>query len=169
MNNTVNNTLNNTTDCKVGYYRADFASYAEKKYPIATAINSANQLRTYHESNKHTYQFNQAHSAQPSMEDEVFGENSQYHREEFYKHKTLLLIALEESSGSIRHKVESVTRANGSLKISITRIMPEIGTADMAQWHIVLALNKLPQETKIDITSTDQINNPNSARTTDYQ
>ena len=57
----------------------------------------------------------------------------------FFMQKYLVIVSLEESSGSIRHRVDNV-HENG--EIIITRLIPEIGTADMAGWDIIIELDK---------------------------
>jgi len=56
----------------------------------------------------------------------------------FFTDKFLVVITLEENSGSIRHKVERIEN-NGN--IVINRLVPEIGTSDMAEWNIIIELN----------------------------
>ena len=61
--------------------------------------------------------------------------------ETFFVDNYLLLIVLEEGSGSITHRVNKVVQTpQEELQIQIETTVPEICTADMAQWHIVLAL-----------------------------
>ena len=61
----------------------------------------------------------------------------------FFEENYLLFVLLEEGSGSIRHEVLGVTQAqDGTLSVSIDRLVPEVGTCDMAQWHIILELRR---------------------------
>ena len=61
----------------------------------------------------------------------------------FFEENYLLFVLLEEGSGSIRHEVLGVTQAqDGTLSVSIDRLVPEVGTDDMAQWHIILELRR---------------------------
>jgi len=123
------------------YYRADLRNYADASYPGVVKILSVRELAEYYSNNRSKYQFNVGYYSETSMADEVFSDNSGYD-DEFFKKNFLLFIILGEGSGSIRHKVGSVSPENGLLKIDIIRTMPEIGTMDMAQWHIVLALDR---------------------------
>lgn len=59
--------------------------------------------------------------------------------DDFFANNMLLLITLQEGSGSTRHAVKSIDNDGN---IAITRELPEIGTADMAQWVIVIELPK---------------------------
>ena len=64
--------------------------------------------------------------------------------ETFFTDSYLLFVLLEEPSGSIRHEVRSVEQTrDGLLSLSIDRRVPEAGTEDMAQWHILF---ELPRE-----------------------
>ena len=65
------------------------------------------------------------------------------------------MMVLEEGSGSIRHEVKSVIKnPDGSFAVDIKRDVPEIGTDDMAEWHIFLEIDcgKINPLTKVDIT-----------------
>ena len=70
--------------------------------------------------------------------------------ERYFETHYLIFVLLEEGSGSVRHQVEAVTAGrDGSVDISITTLVPEVGTADMAQWHLILELDRtdaLPEE-----------------------
>lgn len=61
---------------------------------------------------------------------------------EFFEENSLLLIYVGEGSGSIRHKVTSVTREENKLSVYIERLVPEAGTCDMAGWLITVELKK---------------------------
>ena len=60
----------------------------------------------------------------------------------FFEGKALLLVNRQEPSGSNRLQVTGVMRLGGSLDVSITRTVPEVGTADMARWVIGIELKK---------------------------
>ena len=63
--------------------------------------------------------------------------------ETFFQENYLIFVLLEEGSGSIRHQVSGVERTEDKkLAISIDREVPETGTDDMAQWHIILELSR---------------------------
>ncbi|MCL2565043.1 MAG: S-layer homology domain-containing protein [Defluviitaleaceae bacterium] len=57
---------------------------------------------------------------------------------EFFSQGYLVVVALTENSGSNRHRVE---RIEDSGDIIITRLLPGIGTMDMAGWDIIIELN----------------------------
>ena len=63
--------------------------------------------------------------------------------EAFFEENYLIFVLLKEGSGSIRHAVRSVTQTEDKLiAISIGRNVPEAGTDDMAQWHIMIELSR---------------------------
>ena len=61
----------------------------------------------------------------------------------FFQDHYLILVLLEEPSGSITHKVRQVSQAyDQSVLISIDRNVPESGTDDMAQWYVIVELSR---------------------------
>ena len=137
------------------YYRTDLSSYTETNYPKIKTIKSVNELNDYYENNRGVYQFHNGFCDEPSMADAVFGSATAYNAD-FFRNNYLVFVILEECSGSVRHRVDSATPANGSLSVSITRIIPEIGTADIAQWHIVLVLDKALSDLNVAVAIKDE-------------
>lgn len=123
------------------FFRADLSHYAEAEYPLTEKINSAGELLDYYKRNREIYQFGQGYYGEESMADVVFSDSSGFN-DDFFETRFLLFVVLEEGSGSVRHRVESVKPDGGFLSINITRIIPGICTADMAQWHIAFDLDK---------------------------
>ena len=62
--------------------------------------------------------------------------------EEFFKNHNIVLVLLTASSGSIRYKVENINLNDGVMEINITKKIPEIGTCDMAESHIIIETEK---------------------------
>ena len=60
--------------------------------------------------------------------------------EPFFSARELLLLRLEEGSGSISHQVTSVFRAPNGVTVTVQRHVPEICTADMAAWLLFVSL-----------------------------
>ena len=54
--------------------------------------------------------------------------------------RELLLILLEEGSGSISHEVTEVLEAPSGVTVTVRRIVPEVCTADMAAWLLLVDL-----------------------------
>jgi len=64
----------------------------------------------------------------------VFG----VYTEAFFENYTLIILYFEEPSGSNSHRVDAILE-NG--EIHVTRILPEVGTADMAGWHVLIEID----------------------------
>ena len=123
------------------YYRTDLAAYVETDFPVCSIISSEHDLRKYYENNRDMYQFGLSFNGETSMAETVFSGSSVYN-DCFFDKSILVFVVLEEGSGSVRHNVESILPENNLLSVTITRVLPEIGTADMAAWHIMLVLDK---------------------------
>jgi len=137
------------------YYRTDLSRYTGDVYPKTVKINSVAELADYYEKNKDTYQFQLRHRRKPSMLEDVFEMESRY-GDGFFNNHLLLFIVLEEGSGSISHSVFSVEIKNGVQTVNIIRVIPEVCTADMAQWHIVLSRDKTAANMDIKVVFRDE-------------
>ena len=62
--------------------------------------------------------------------------------EAFFAEQSLLILYLEEGSGSIRHRVDQVIVEDGTVTVTLATLMPEIGTCDMAYWAILIPIDK---------------------------
>lgn len=144
-------------DFNTQYIRTD-GYYEDVKYPIVKVIRSVDQLNEYLNANedKITAQFIDA---------------CKKYDETYFKKQILVMVLLEENSGSNRHNVDNVKLASdGKLYISIRTIIPEVGTCDMAQWHILIE----PEENLSVISESDVVVyldgvNPKTQPTTVYQ
>ena len=65
----------------------------------------------------------------------------QKYTEEWFRTNKLLLVQLEESSGSISHAVTEMTADT----VKINRFLPEVCTCDMAYWDILIELDQAAQ------------------------
>ena len=102
--------------------------HSDAEYPQVTLVKSKQALEQYLQSAKELYALGEDFSAAiAAYDDDWFSSNQ------------LIFVLLEEGSGSIRHTVTRVTRTPEPL-IQIDRDVPEVGTADMAEWHILVAL-----------------------------
>ena len=119
-------------------------------YPIVTVISSRAALDAYFEENRGLYELSRGEQAGSASG--FAGAIKKYDDDWFASHH-LVIALLEESSGSIRHEVESVT-AGDSPSIVIRRLVPEVGTCDMAEWHILieLAANTFRPDARIPVT-----------------
>jgi hypothetical protein len=72
----------------------------------------------------------------------AFAEAVKKYDDTFFADNRLLIIYVQEPSGSNRHEIKLVTIKENTLTVSVNRIIPEVGTDDMADWFIVLELSK---------------------------
>ena len=119
-------------------------------YPVVTVVSSRAALDAYFEENRGLYELSRGEQAGSASG--FAGAIKKYDDDWFASHQ-LVIVLLEESSGSIRHEVESVT-AGDSPSIVIHRLVPEVGTCDMAEWHILieLAANTFRPDARIPVT-----------------
>lgn len=131
----------------VQYIRTDGDIQEWTAFPKIGIIRSLNELKNYYENKKDTY----------------YLEGSEYHTgfldaceeydEAFFEENFLVYVILQEGSGSVSHEIYDIGQtAEKKLSISIVRNVPEIGTSDMATWHIILGINK-----DAEVESTDDV------------
>lgn len=117
----------------------------DRSYPFHVVIDSREELEAYYEANKELFDL--------ERKDKVYSDTTigfldacDKYDDTYFERQNLVLIVLEEGSGSIRHKLTDVRRRsneNGDAdgwNITIDRIVPEVGTDDMAQWHLFLEI-----------------------------
>ena len=109
------------------YVRTDVMGDAGD-FPSVIVLNTFDELNAYIEDNRELF----------DLESEFIDAVARYD-EEYFLRQNIVLIRLEEGSGSIRHELTDVRRNDlGRWQLSLDRVTPEVQTADMAQWHIIL-------------------------------
>mgnify|MGYP003291723498 CR=1 FL=1 len=104
-----------------------------------TIIESKTKLDEYYLNNKDNYNLERNDSEYKPG----FLNACDKYDENWFNDNVLILIPLIENSGSNSHKVSHIeVDHHGNMNIYITRIIPEIGTCDMAGCHVFLELNK---------------------------
>lgn len=116
--------------CQAQYVRTDAVSDSVF-YPKITVIESCDDLQTYYEKYKYVFQLDRAAGENGGF----LGACAKYDDAYFAQHK-IVLVAVEENSGSVRHTVTKISGGGQNWEIYIDRSAPQIGTSDMAQWHI---------------------------------
>ena len=114
------------------YSRTD--GYIEKKvYPYVTVIGTRAEIVRYTSENEGQYDF------YTTFYDAVTAYDTA-----FFEEKSLIVIMLEEGSGSIRHEVAGIdyNSSTGESIVKINRTVPEEQTDDMAEWHILVEIDK---------------------------
>lgn len=112
------------------YYRN---SYYDEDYgnDLVEVIESLDGLNAYYEQNKDKYGF-----------DDTWADATADYTAEWFEGNVLIMAKLIEGSGSISHEVTGVRKSGNNISVSIERIAPEIGTCDMAGWHIMMGISK---------------------------
>ena len=93
-------------------------------YPAARIFRTEEELKTYLKTETH-------------MSENLLNACEKYD-DEYFENRMLVAVLLEEGSGSIRHEVERIGVDSGDLWIEIKSIVPEVGTCDMAWWHVLI-------------------------------
>lgn len=127
------------------YVRTDGYRDGEK-YPKTVWITSARELEEYCEDNRERY-YLESRKDPTSGRSIGFMDEIQRYDDDFFEAFDLLFVILEEGSGSVRHEVTGVRvlpSQNGKhiLRPEIDRLVPEVGTEDMAEWHIMIEVEK---------------------------
>lgn len=126
----------------------------DNDYPSVVVIRSAEELQQYYEDNKEMYDLERKEKVYADTTIGFLDACDQYD-EAYFAKQDLIMVVLEEGSGSIRHEVMTVesTEVNGTdgMIIEIESRVPEVCTDDMAEWHILI-------ETEEDFTVPTQEN-----------
>ena len=77
-----------------------------------------------------------------SVSDGGFTEGLAALDEAFFAEQSLLILYVEEGSGSIRHRVDQVTVEDGTVTVTLVTLQPVVGTCDMAYWAILVPIDK---------------------------
>lgn len=115
----------------------------DRSYPYHVVIDSKEELEAYYEANKDLYDLERKEKV---YSDTTIGflDACDKYDDAYFERQNLVLIILEEGSGSIRHKITDVRRRrdeNGASlgwNITIKTMAPEVVTDDMAEWHLFL-------------------------------
>ncbi len=134
------------------YLRTD--SYAEgAKFPRSRLVNSRAELLAFYAEFRNLGGSPASMAVRPAALTPLsaagsFETATAHYDDAFFETHSLLVVQLEEGSGSNRHEVTGVTREDGRYRVEIKRLVPEVGTCDMAEWHILIALPK--DSSKVD-------------------
>lgn len=105
------------------------------QYPQVFFIRSRAELDDYIERNKSLYQFEFAEGGDSYYS---FVEAAARYPESWFEDHQLILVLLEEGSGSIRHSLADLSDTG----LTVIRTVPEVGTDDMAEWHLFIETDK---------------------------
>ena len=116
--------------------------YEDVEHPVVKIIRSVDELNSYYNENKEKYSLERRedHASDSTI---GFLDACDKYNAEYFEKQILVMVLLEEGSGSVRHNVDNVKYgSDGKLYVSIRRDVPEVGTADMAEWHILIEMKK---------------------------
>ena len=121
-------------------------------YPVVTVVKNRAELDEYYKNNKDLYSFDNAYGDDCAVS---FLDACGRYDDAFFDAHELVLVALQEGSGSIRHRLTGVSAVNGGLRIDIQSVCPSPCTCDMAQWHVFVELEKgvAPDAEKISVAT----------------
>jgi hypothetical protein len=111
----------------------------EKRTTITTVISSKSKLEQYYEDacpNRYYPDENVDYFAK------IFRDSIEKYTDGFFTEHYLVIVLLEERSGSIRHEVEKIDEHGNIFINSFVPGNEMYITDDMAEWHIVIEINK---------------------------
>ena len=76
------------------------------------------------------------------------------YNEEFFTEGSLIILYLEEWSGSIRHSIGLVGIEKDQLSVTVTSKIPEVFTDDMAYWAILIPISKEYADRPLEVEYT---------------
>ena len=76
------------------------------------------------------------------------------YNEEFFTEGSLIILYLEEGSGSIRHSIGLVGIEKDQLSVTVTSKVPEVFTDDMAYWAILIPISKEYADLPLEVEYT---------------
>lgn len=127
----------------------------EVEFPIVRIIRSLDDLDTYIQENKGYFDFERKETVTSSSIVSFPAACDKYYvNPSFFRDNMLVFVVLEEGSSSTRHTVSDVGMLDEELYIFINSQVPEVGTCDMAQWHVMIELNnsiEIADETNITV------------------
>lgn len=73
----------------------------------------------------------------------------------YFEENSLALLMVLESSGSIRHQIDSIKLQEKTLHVNLIKRIPEVGTTDMANWSIFIELDQnLEKDIELEVNTT---------------
>ena len=123
------------------YIRTDGGNESSQ-YPSYVIIHSRDELEQYYDNNKEIYDLEQHEQVYLDTTIGYLDAIEQYD-DAFFTDRDLIILVLEEGSGSIRHEVNGIRPYyDNTWQLTVRRITPEVCTDDMAQWHLLIEVQK---------------------------
>ena len=114
----------------------------------SVVLHSRQELDEYLEKNEAAFLFRTNTSLQNILSADF--------KSPYFDNHMLIVLRVEESSGSIRHKITDIHYANKTLEIKLQRRVPNVQTDDLADWHIFVGIEKLPNIDSVQVTTTTE-------------
>lgn len=96
-------------------------------YPFVTVLRSREELADYCRAQGEIFDLESG-----------FLDACKLYDDSYFARNDLILICVEEESGSVTHQVTDVYEENGGWVITVVRHVPQERTDDTAQWHILV-------------------------------
>lgn len=123
------------------YIRTDGGN-EDTEYPFYEIIRSREELNRYYEEHKDIYNLERRETVYADSSIGFLDACDRYD-DAFFAQRDLIILVLEEGSGSVRHEIQGVRPYyDNSWQLIGRRIVPEVCTDDMAQWHILIEIDK---------------------------
>lgn len=107
-----------------------YRDYARDFTPTAAAAENRAQLNDALRS-----------AADERQKDVVRPDDVAAYTDEWFRTHRLIVVALQENSGSCRHDVRKVTYTDGGATVKISRSLPSVSTCDIAHWILFIELS----------------------------
>lgn len=126
---------------QIQYIRTDGGNESSQ-YPSYVIIHSRDELEQYYDNYKEIYDLE--HHEQVYSDTTIgFLDAIEQYDDAFFADRDLIILVLEEGSGSIRHEVNGIRPYyDNTWQLTVRRITPEVCTDDMAQWHLLIEIQK---------------------------
>lgn len=123
------------------YIRTDGGNESSQ-YPSYVIIHSRDELEQYYDNYKEIYDLE--HHEQVYSDTTIgFLDAIEQYDDAFFADRDLIILVLEEGSGSIRHEVNGIRPYyDNTWQLTVRRITPEVCTDDMALWHLLIEVQK---------------------------
>jgi len=130
-------------DIKAQYVRTNANPDKIAGLPSIYAIRSKAEVDNYYKANKAKYYDKLGRNPDPAADETIgFLDAVGKYDNEYFKKNLLIFVVLVEPSGSIRHKAVKLEQTDDGSILTVNRLLPEVQTADMAYWHIIVELSK---------------------------
>ncbi len=107
------------------YIRTD-GYHEDVQYPVVKLIRSVEELNAYYQANRDRYYMDGFLTACEKYDEAYFSE------------RILVIVVTEAGSGSVRYQVTGAALNGDTLAVDVNVLSPEVGTCDMAEWHILI-------------------------------